>query len=766
MFCGTDTLLDTASDPTGGGLNVGDFNWPFHRFEITEPDTVISTVGGHFSFGGNLDIFGAIVQLSGPSDNPDAIDLTGSDVLATTLIPVGASTGLYTGAVNVTLQPGWYALQFGTGAFGAQPTGAFGSLRLTTHTTDLAPLQLVVVAIQDGHPSLSGGFSLQGSAARFVINAGETSAVLVNNVAPTVTLNSVPMIDENGVATLTGTITDPGTLDTFSLDVNWGDPLSPNNTETYTFGASAAGSQTFTLTHQYLDDNPTATAADVYTITATVTDDDGAVDTDTATITVTNLAPDSVLIDAAVGELVFAVGTAGTFSGSFTDPGLPDTHTTVWTFSHFDGTSTVVETRAGTVTQGSGSGTVSDSLSFTGAGVYTATLTVTDDDVGATTSAESMFVVYDPSAGFVTGGGWFISPEGAYIGTTLTGKANFGFVAKYKKGSTELTGQTEFQFKAGNLNFHSDEYIWLVIAGARAQYQGTGTINGSGNYGFKLTAIDGQVSGGGGVDKIRLKIWDKDAADAIVYDSGLGADDDADPSIELGGGKIIIHTKGNALQAAGGAVIGGTAVQSLSYTSLQPVVDQAIENWAYAGVDASQLNALSQIDVHLADLSGSYLGMSSASSNLIWIDVDAAGYGWGRGGMDLFSTVSHELGHQIGLDHDVMGTTLGAGSRQFIPSGLATESQSTDSFRSGFSLSDYAENRTSANSDNSDSERIDVGILKPFSVIPKLGIGREEKDESDDLTKNSSESVIVEDKSADDLFAEFNERLLDDLLAV
>ncbi|MEZ6110700.1 MAG: hypothetical protein R3C99_06775 [Pirellulaceae bacterium] len=39
-------------------------------------------------------------------------------------------------------------------------------------------------------------------------------------------------INENGVATLTGTIADPGTLDTFTLVVNWGDALSPNNVET------------------------------------------------------------------------------------------------------------------------------------------------------------------------------------------------------------------------------------------------------------------------------------------------------------------------------------------------------------------------------------------------------------------------------------------------------------------------------------------------------------------------------------------------------
>ena len=59
------------------------------------------------------------------------------------------------------------------------------------------------------------------------------------------------------------------------------------------------------------------------------------------------------------------------------------------------------------------------------------------------------------------------------------------------------------------MNFHSTSYEWLVVAGARAQYKGEGTINGSGNYGFMLTAIDGQINGGGGVDKFRIKIWDK-----------------------------------------------------------------------------------------------------------------------------------------------------------------------------------------------------------------------------------------------------------------
>ena len=65
-----------------------------------------------------------------------------------------------------------------------------------------------------------------------------SQSLTVDNVAPTLTLDAVAMIDENGVATLTGTIDDPGTLDTFTLDVNWGDPLSPDNIQQFAFAAN------------------------------------------------------------------------------------------------------------------------------------------------------------------------------------------------------------------------------------------------------------------------------------------------------------------------------------------------------------------------------------------------------------------------------------------------------------------------------------------------------------------------------------------------
>jgi hypothetical protein len=57
-----------------------------------------------------------------------------------------------------------------------------------------------------------------------------------------------------------------------------------------------------------------------------------------------------------------------------------------------------------------------------------------------------------------------------------------------------------------------------------------------------LTAIDGQISGGGGIDKFRIKIWDT-STDVFVYDNKLGASYTGNKATELGGGNIMIHKK-------------------------------------------------------------------------------------------------------------------------------------------------------------------------------------------------------------------------------
>ena len=229
-----------------------------------------------------------------------------------------------------------------------------------------------------------------------------------------------------------------------------------------------------------------------------------------------------------------AVNTQVDISSTFTDVDVNDTHTAVYDW----GDDTPVDEID------PASSPILASHTYTAPGVYTIELTVTDNYDGTGTSEFRYVVVYDSSAGFVTGGGWIDSPAEAYVADpTLTGKANFGFVSRYKKGADTPTGNTEFQFHAGDLNFHSDTYHWLVIAGSTAKFKGDGTINGAGNYGFMLSAQDAKLIASTEVDRFRIKIWDKDNNDAVVYDNEISESDDAEPTTDLGSGSIVIHKK-------------------------------------------------------------------------------------------------------------------------------------------------------------------------------------------------------------------------------
>ncbi|HEV3480497.1 MAG TPA: hypothetical protein VG144_13755, partial [Gaiellaceae bacterium] len=123
-----------------------------------------------------------------------------------------------------------------------------------------------------------------------------------------------------------------------------------------------------------------------------------------------------------------------------------------------------------------------------------------------------------------------------------SGRANFGFNSQYKKGASVPTGETEFQLHFATFNFHSDAYEVLVVSGHKAQYRGTGRVNGVSGYKFVLTAYDGQITGGNGVDRFRIKIT-RISDGLVVYDTRMGVSEDmdlADP-LAIGGGSIVIH---------------------------------------------------------------------------------------------------------------------------------------------------------------------------------------------------------------------------------
>lgn len=331
--------------------------------------------------------------------------------------------------------------------------------------------------------------------------------------APTVEAGGPYQVDEGSSVVIAASGNDPDddTL-TFFWDLD-------NNGDFETPG------QTVTFSAQGLD-GPV-----VCTIAVRATDPNGLSSTDEATVEVLNVAPQ--IKESITPQDPMQANTTVNMCVHFEDPGTLDSHTAVWDWG--DGTFSQGEIALG------GSWVVTGSHVYSNPGVYTVRLTITDKDSASVEVIFPYIVIYDASAGFVTGAGWINSPPGAYTpDPTLVGKANFGFVSRYQKGANIPTGATQFQFRVANLNFHSDRYDWLVVAGARAQYKGVGTINGTGQYAFLLTAIDAALTPGVDTDLFRIKIWDKTNG-AVVYDNQLGVSYDADPATAIGGGSIIIH---------------------------------------------------------------------------------------------------------------------------------------------------------------------------------------------------------------------------------
>ena len=235
----------------------------------------------------------------------------------------------------------------------------------------------------------------------------------------------------------------------------------------------------------------------------------------------------------------FKVGSTVSFNGQFWDkPG--NKHTAKWLLDgNVVANGTVIEPA------GKQTGKVSGSYKFNSPGVYKLQMNVTDQ-TGITSYAntnndlDAIVVIYDPNGGNIYGGGYFESSVGALKSNpSATGKASYGFAMNYFKNSTNPKGEAQFEFKVGEFEFNALNFDYLVINTAMAQFKGTGKIiGGQSGIGFIMTVTDGQLDGSG-VDKIRMKIYNKNSG-AIIYDNQPGASDAVLPAQAVGGNSTIV----------------------------------------------------------------------------------------------------------------------------------------------------------------------------------------------------------------------------------
>ena len=365
-----------------------------------------------------------------------------------------------------------------------------------------------------GNDSISACYDVDGSG---TCDSGEPFAsaqATWTNAPPTNDAGGPYAGDEGSAVALTGA----------AGDVNAGDTLT--NTWTYAAVSGVDGGATCAIADT-ADLTTTVTCTDDgdYELTLTTSDGVNPPVTDTVALVIGNIAPEIETVTTPVAPV--AISTPVSLGATYSDPGSNDTHTAVVDW----GDSTTSNPAAS-------AGALSASHSYGSAGIYTVCVTVTDDDGGSDTEcAENHVVVYDPSAGFVTGGGW-ISPAPGSIPAdpSASRPGRFGFVAKYKNGASVPDGSTEFH--SGGLNFHSSTYQWLVVAGATAIYQGTGTVNGVAGYSFLVSTVDG---GRTGPDRFRIKIWDTGSA-TVVFDNQMGGADSAPAANAITQGSIVIHS--------------------------------------------------------------------------------------------------------------------------------------------------------------------------------------------------------------------------------
>jgi hypothetical protein len=238
----------------------------------------------------------------------------------------------------------------------------------------------------------------------------DTSSVTVTNVLPTVAIDPIPAIDEYGTTTITGTITDPGWLDTLTATIDFDDGAGPVALSGTLENLRPDATFSFSVDKQYGDDGD-------FTVTVVGFDDDGQA-SDDEVASVANVDP-SVAIDTSgeqvydgVSAFVLDAGEDVTVPATATDPGSDDL---TFTWDWDDGAPTMVTSLVNPpATDPDPSPSVQPrdvtedaTHTYGDACLYDLTVTVEDDDGGS--DEDSAVVIVTGTADESKGHGWWLN---------------------------------------------------------------------------------------------------------------------------------------------------------------------------------------------------------------------------------------------------------------------------------------------------------------------------------------------------------------------
>ena len=226
------------------------------------------------------------------------------------------------------------------------------------------------------------------------------TTVTVNNVAPMVdtpVVNPAPSNEGQSVVA-SATFSDPGTIDTHSCTVDYGDGSGPQ--EGIVVGTTCTGPS-----HTYADDNPSGTASDEYPVTIEVTDKDGGVDNSTVDQTVINLPP--TIVDITTNAPV-PQGQKAKITVDATDAGGAGDPLDYWFDCDND---EIFET--------AGAGNSAECTLDASAAITTVGVEVSDDDLGATTNSVEIKQTLLMCGNAWTGAMTMPGPGGVCNGTTM-----------------------------------------------------------------------------------------------------------------------------------------------------------------------------------------------------------------------------------------------------------------------------------------------------------------------------------------------------------